>query len=121
MQAVGSLVERLAFDLDRVAEGDRRVFICSGAPHLAVGNEVTPNLAIIYQRTVIADGDVGDANRLRNLRSLALQGQIEYERLCRAHGRHGCHQQAEQESSHGCSEHWECLLRSWIFVYRNCW
>ena len=64
MQPVSSFIERLAFDLDRIAERDRRVFIRSRAPHLAIGNQGIPNLAIIHQWTVIADRDIGDSDPL---------------------------------------------------------
>src|ERR1700677_500866 len=66
VQSIASLVEWLAFDLDGIAEGDRRVEICSRAPHLAVGNQGgrSPNLAIIDQWPVIVDRDVGDADAL---------------------------------------------------------
>ena len=60
MKAISSLIEGLAFDLDGIAEGDRGVDIRSGAPHLAVGNQASPNLAIVNEWPVIVDGDVGD-------------------------------------------------------------
>ena len=84
MQSVGSAVERLAFDGDRIAEGDRRVLVGAGAPDLAVGNEGSPDLAIIRQRPVISDGDVRDPDALRDLCALARKRQIENERTGRS-------------------------------------
>src|SRR5207245_9133458 len=98
VQSICSLVERLAFDHDRIAEGDRSVLIRARTPDLAVRNQTVPNLAILYHRPVIVDGDIGNPNFLRNLCPLALVRQIEYERLRQTYARHGCHQQAETES-----------------------
>ena len=64
MQPVGSLVERLAFNQNGIAERDRGVFIRARAPYLAVRNQGTPNLAVVHERPVIVDGDVGDPDPL---------------------------------------------------------
>ena len=64
MQTVGSLVEGLAFDQDRIAKRDRGVFIRARAPYLAVRNQGTPNLAVVHQWPVIVDGDIGNPDPL---------------------------------------------------------
>ncbi len=81
MQAIGSLVERLAFNRDRIGERDGRIFVCARAPHLPVRREFAPNLAAIGQRPVIVHGDVGDANALHHHGMLALPRQIEHQRF----------------------------------------
>ncbi len=114
VQPVRPLVERLAFDRDRIAERNRRIQIRSRPPHLAIGNQTAPHLALVHQRTVIVDRDICNPDALRNLRPLALQRQVEQHRLRQAGDRqsprHGCQQQAKQESTRN-SKHTESLLQ----------
>ena len=83
MQAVRSLVERLSFNRDRIGERNRRILICSRSPHLSVRHEFAPDLAAIGQRTMIVDGDIGDADALRYQGMLALPRQIEHQGFAR--------------------------------------
>jgi hypothetical protein len=53
VEAIGSLVERLAFDRDGIGEGDDRVLVGSGAPDLTIRNNFAPDLASVGQRAVI--------------------------------------------------------------------
>src|SRR5450631_272155 len=81
VQSIGSLVERLAFNGDRIAERDRRILIRARAPYLSIGNKLAPDLAVVGPRPVIVHGDVGDADALHHLGMLALPGQIEHQRF----------------------------------------
>ena len=100
VQPIGSLVERLALDGDRVAERDRRIDICAGTPHLPIRHQAIPDLSAVYERTVILDRDICDADRLRYLCGLALQRQVKYRRLRSTNHRNGGHRQAKQKYSH---------------------
>src|SRR5215467_15117265 len=81
MQTVNPFGQRLAFDTDWIGELDGSVLIGAGPPHFAIGLEATKNLASFDQRTVIADGDVGDPNLLHDLCALAVARQIKDCRL----------------------------------------
>ncbi len=90
MQAIGTLVERLAFDRDRIGERDRGVFVGSGAPDLSIRHNLAPDLAAIDQRPVVVDCDVGNADALCDHGMLALPRQVEHYGLGMAKA---CHQQ----------------------------
>ncbi len=92
VQAVGAFIERLAFNEHGIAERDGGVDIRAGAPDLAVRHQAVPYFAIVDERAVIVDGDVGDADSLRDFRALARQGQIENLGL-----RAGQHRAAQQQ------------------------
>ena len=81
MQTICSFLESLAFNRDRIAKADGGVLVCAGAPDLAVWNQSTPNLAVIHQRPMVGNRDVGDADALGNLGALTGKRQIENERL----------------------------------------
>ncbi len=85
MQAVVAFGQRLAFHGDGVAEFDGRVFVGSGAPHFSVGLNAADHLASFDQRAVVANGDVGDSDPLRNLRALAGARQVQQGRLGLGH------------------------------------
>ena len=78
LQTVSTLVERLAFDRDRIGERDGGIFVGSGAPNLSVRHEFAPDLAVVHQRPMIVDSDVGKAKALRDHGMLALPRQIEH-------------------------------------------
>src|SRR5712671_8175536 len=99
MQAVSASIEWLAVNRNRIAERNRGVLIGSGTPDLAVGNQGVPDFAIVYQRAMIGDCDVGYSDTLGDFRALARARQIQYERLRRADSRHRSNQQAEKYSS----------------------
>ena len=84
VQPIGPRRQRFAFDGDGIAERDGRVYICARAPDLPVRNQIAPNLAVVHQRAMIGDRDVGDADALRNLGLLTLVRQIENECLRKA-------------------------------------
>jgi len=77
MQAVRTLIERLAFDADGVGKGDCRIFIGAGPPDLSVGNDFPPNRAAFHQRAMVIDGDIGDANPLAHDGVLAIARNIQ--------------------------------------------
>src|ERR1700676_1574632 len=71
VQGVGAGGERLAFDGDIIGERDGGVFVGPGAPDLAVGNDFTEDFAADDEGGVIGDGDVGEADALRDVAVLA--------------------------------------------------
>src|SRR5262249_28854157 len=76
VQAVNSPGQGLAFDGHRVSELDGGVFIRAGPPNLAVGDDSAPDLPAFDQRTVIVDGDISDADSLRDSGVLAVSWQV---------------------------------------------
>ena len=64
VEAVGSGRELLAAHGDRGGEGDGGVLVCPGAPRLVVGNQRAPDLPLPHRRSVVVDGDVGEAHPL---------------------------------------------------------
>ena len=79
MQSVGTLGQGLALDGHRIRELDGRIFVGAGTPHLAVGHEAAPHFALIDQRAVIVEGDIGNSNSLRYHGMLAGPRQIQKE------------------------------------------
>ena len=73
VQSVGSFVERLALNGHGIGKRDRRILVGSCAPYFSIRHQLAPNLPAVSQRAVIVNGDIGDANALRDLRMLALQ------------------------------------------------
>ena len=71
MNSVGPGGKGFAFDGNRSAKFDRRVFICSRSPNLAHRNKPAPDFAAVHERTVIGDGDVRYTDALLNERFLA--------------------------------------------------
>ena len=71
MQTIDSSCELLAFNHHRIAKFDRGVFIRSSAPHLTIGHKLAPDLTIVHQRSAVVDGDIRNANALRDQRMLA--------------------------------------------------
>src|SRR5438876_260208 len=52
------------------------VDVGAGTPNLPVGDQATPDFSAIYQRTMVVERDVGDANSLRHNRVLAWAWQL---------------------------------------------
>src|SRR4029079_9126037 len=110
MQPVAAGRQRVPLDADGVAELDGRVVVGPGAPHAAVGDDVAEDRASAHERPVIDDGDVGQADALRQHRSLADARQVEQHGLVavlelRARGRGGQQENGDtdggQQGTHG--------------------
>ena len=95
VQTVSAGRQRLAFNRDRIAEGDGRVLVGAGAPDLAIRHKSAPNLAAVGQRAMIVDGDVGNADALRHDGVLAGTRQVELSGL--SIGECSAQQQARHE------------------------
>src|SRR5579864_6041684 len=78
MQTVNALRQRLTFHAYGIGEFDRRVFICAGTPDLAVRHKSAPDLSAFYQRAMVIDGDVSNADSLNDLGMLAVTRQIKH-------------------------------------------
>ena len=79
MQSIRAFFQRLPFNGDRIAEGDRCVLIGTGMPYLAVRNHLAPDLPSIGERAMVVKGYVSDANSLHHLRMLARSRQIKHQ------------------------------------------
>jgi len=119
MQTVFSGGERLAFHGHRIGKFDDRVFISSGAPGLSVGNDAAPDLATRDQRTMIGNGDVGDADPLRDPGALAGAGQIKQGRLGLRTGYAGEQRCEYQYGKKKMSLHETSLLKVVVVLWPN--
>jgi hypothetical protein len=81
VQAINSPGQLLAFHCHRIGEFDRRVFIGARAPHLTVGHKAAPDFSALYQRAMVIDGDVSNADSLDDLCMLAVTRQIKHSGL----------------------------------------
>src|SRR6476659_5602817 len=81
MQTVNALGQRLAFHAYWIGEFDCCIFIRAGAPHLAVRHKTAPDFSAFYQRAVVINGDVSDADPLNDPGMLAVTRQIKYSGL----------------------------------------
>src|SRR6185437_16310763 len=95
VQAIGSAVQRFAFDGYGVRKSNRGVLIGSGAPYLSIGHERIPNFTSTHQRTVVVDRDIGHAHSLHHGGVLAWSRQVEYGGL--RLGQVGYKQQPQQQ------------------------
>ncbi len=64
MDPVGPGGDLLASNGHRTGKADRRILVSAGAPHLSIGDQLPPNLALTDHRPVIGDGDVGQSYAL---------------------------------------------------------
>ena len=92
MQAVNALGQRLAFNAHGIGELNRRIFICAGAPDLAVRHKAAPDFSAFHQRAMVIDGDIRDADTLDDLCMLAVARQIKYSglRMAQSCGKNNC-------------------------------
>ncbi len=81
VQSIGSFVERLAFNRDRIGECDGGIFVGPGTPDLSVRHQLAPNLAAVDEWPMVVDGDVGNADALRDNGMLTLPGEIKHQGL----------------------------------------
>ena len=81
VQSIGSFVERLTFNRDRIGECDGGIFVGPGAPYLSVGHQLAPNLTAVDEWPMVVDGDVGNADTLRDNCMLTLPGEIKHQGL----------------------------------------
>ncbi len=80
---ISTFIQVLPLDRDRITESNSRILIRPSAPDLAIGNEFAPDLASIGQRTMIVNGDIGDANALRHHGMLTRTRQVEHQCFAR--------------------------------------
>ncbi len=97
MQPINALGQRLAFHAYGIGEFDRGVFIRAGTPDLAVGHKAAPDFPPFYQRAMVIDGDVGNADTLNDFCVLAVTRQIQQGglRVAAGGGENNC-------DEHGC-------------------
>src|SRR5262249_32750357 len=81
VQAISARRKRLAFHRDVVGERDGRILVRASAPDLAVGNDFAPNFATADRRPVVVDGDVRQADSLRDASPLAAARDVQLRRL----------------------------------------